>query len=97
MFLEERIASITRELAEIKTQQAETLRLLRGSAPANVPTPTAPITSAKQLKEWTGWPDGTFYQKVSEMPDGVVIRGKSKRLLFDTEKLMAWLKTPVQL
>lgn len=54
----------------------------------------APILSAEQVKDMTGWPNGTFYAKVAQMPDGVVIRGKSKRLLFDREKFMLWLKNP---
>lgn len=69
----------------------------------NVPTSAsvttsniAPILSADQVREMTGWPKGTFYAKVSAMPEGVVIRGKSRRLLFDREKFMQWLQTPVQ-
>lgn len=96
MFIEERIASITKELAEIKAQQAETLQLLRGTSPFKATTDPAPILSAKQVKNMTGWPDGTFYAKIATMPEGVVIRGKSKRLLIDREKFMAWLQTPVQ-
>lgn len=58
--------------------------------------PDAPVLSSEQVKTMTGWPNGTFYFKVSQMPEGVVIRGRSKRLLFDREKLMVWLKSPVQ-
>jgi hypothetical protein len=84
---------IDRRLSAIE-QVLQDLR--RNQRTPNVPTPTAPILSAKQVKDMTGWPDGTFYQKVAEMPDGVVIRGKSKRLLFDAEKFMKWLKAPVR-
>ena len=61
-----------------------------------VGSPPLPILSSEQVKEMTGWPDGTFYRKVNEMPDGIVIRGKSKRLLFDRERLISWLQTPVE-
>lgn len=64
--------------------------------PAINPADAAPILSAADVKKMTGWPDGTFYAKVPQMPEGVVIRGKSKRLLFDRELFLQWLKTPVQ-
>lgn len=54
-------------------------------------TDAAPFMSSDQVKKMTGWPDGTFYLKVGQMPEGVVIRGKSKRLLFDRTKFIAWL------
>ena len=66
------------------------------STPASPAADAAPVLSSEQVKKMTGWPDGTFYQKVSQMPEGVVIRGKSKRLLFDRELFMQWLKTPVE-
>ena len=77
--------AIRNELSDLKTNLANT-------HPANV----APIMGKAEVIAMTGWPEGTFYLKVSQMPDGVVIRGKSKRLIIDREKFMAWLKTPVQ-
>ncbi len=72
------------------------LRALSKAAPVPPqPADVAPVMSSKQVQEMTGWPNGTFYAKVAEMPEGVVIR-KSKRLLFDREKLMVWLKTPAR-
>lgn len=52
-----------------------------------------PIISAADVEKMTGWPDGTFYAKVAEMPKGVVIRNRSKRLLFDRALLIAWLQS----
>jgi hypothetical protein len=63
-------------------------------APAPSAADTAPVMSSGEVKKMTGWPNGTFYQKVSEMPEGVVIRGRSKRLLFNREALVTWLNTP---
>jgi hypothetical protein len=62
----------------------------------NIPLPTeaAPILSAVEVRKMTGWPAGTFYAKVAQMPAGVVIRGKSKRLLFDRAKFLQWLQNP---
>lgn len=77
-----RLSNIEALLIDIKHQP---------STPVNVPADALPILSAKQVKDMTGWPDGTFYQKVHQMPEGVVIRGKSKRLLFDRIKLISWL------
>ena len=73
------------------------LRALNKATPVTPPQPVnvAPILSSKQVQEMTGWPNGTFYAKVAQMPEGIVIR-KSKRLLFDREKLMVWLKTPAR-
>ena len=87
---------INARLNNLEALTLEVLQLLRNThsthtQPANV----APILSSKQVQEMTGWPNGTFYAKVSKMPEGVVIR-KSKRLLFDREKLMVWLKTPAR-
>ncbi len=97
MFIEEKIASITKDLVTIKAQQAEILQVLRGTAPpSTTPADAAPIMSAKQVKEMTDWPDGTLYAKVATMPEGVVIRGRSKRLLFDRAKFLQWLQTPVK-
>jgi len=86
---------IDRRLSAIE-QVLQELRQQKLFPPATPPGPSAPITSAKQLKDMTGWPNGTFYAKVAEMPEGVVLRGRSKRLMFDTEKLMVWLKTPAR-
>lgn len=88
--LPEAVHFLSREVADLK----DLVRQLIPS-PAYIPTSTAPILSSQEIKQMTGWPDGTFYQKVAEMPDGVVIRGKSKRLLFDREKFVLWLKSPV--
>ena len=76
--------------------EAALIDLHRPSRPLPETNEIAPILSAKQVKGMTGWPDGTFYAKVAQMPEDVVIRGKSKRLLFDREKFLAWLKEPVQ-
>ena len=84
---------IDRRLSAIESVLQE-LRLQRNNAQPVVAT--SPILSADQVKEMTGWPKGTFYAKVAQMPEGVVIRGKSRRLLFNREKFMQWLQTPVQ-
>lgn len=85
---------IDRRLSAIE-QVLQELRRNQQSTPADIPTTIAPILSAKQVKDMTGWPNGTFYAKVAEMPADVVIR-RSKRLLFDRENLLVWLKTPVK-
>ncbi|KAB7731924.1 hypothetical protein F5984_06800 [Rudanella paleaurantiibacter] len=53
------------------------------------------IGSKKDIQAVTGWPDGTIYAKVAQMPSGIVIRGRSKRLLFDLDKFEQWIKTAV--
>ena len=85
--LDRRLSAIEQVLQELRQKQSDTYK----PQPLNV----APILSSKQVQEMTGWPNGTFYAKVAEMPEGVVIR-KSKRLLFDRENLMVWLKTPAR-
>jgi hypothetical protein len=80
-----RLSNIEALLIDIKHQPP---------APAPSATDTAPVMSSAQVKAMTGWPDGTFYQKVSEMPEGVVIRGRSKRLMFNREPLLTWLNNP---
>ena len=79
--IDRRLSAIEHVLQEIRQQKSE-------PAPSTEPSP---IISSEHVKAMTGWPDGTFYQKVHQMPEGVVIRGKSKRLLFDRAKLIAWL------
>lgn len=83
---------INARLNNLEALTLEVLQLLRRTninpAPA---TDAVPILSSAQVKAMTGWPDGTFYQKVGQMPEGVVIRGKSKRLLFDRAKFISWL------
>ena len=69
--------------------------LRRNPAPATAPGNALPFLSAAEVKQMTGWPNGTFYAKVAQMPEGVVIRGRSKRLVFDRARLIEWLKTPV--
>ena len=87
--LPEAVHFLAREISDLKD-------LVRQLSPTPAqPLNAAPILSSKQVQEMTGWPNGTFYAKVAEMPEGVVIR-KSKRLLFDREKLMVWLKTPAR-
>ncbi|WP_288428932.1 hypothetical protein [uncultured Spirosoma sp.] len=87
---------INARLTNLEALSLEILQFLRSTSTNPTTTDAAPILSADQVKEMTGWPDGTFYAKVAKMPEGVVIRGKSKRLLFDREKFMQWLQTPVQ-
>lgn len=84
-----RLSNIEALLIDIKYQPTTTPYSYTTADPA-------PVLSAEQIKEMTGWPKGTFYAKVREMPEGVVIRGKSKRLLFDRAKFLQWLQTPVQ-
>jgi hypothetical protein len=86
--IDRRLSAIEQVLQELRQQSISTPLLQPAEAP--------PILSAAEVKKMTGWPDGTFYAKASKMPEGVVIRGKSKRLLFDREQFMQWLKTPVQ-
>lgn len=88
------IGGILRPL--IREAVADALQCHQPPTPAASSLNTAPVLSANQVKEMTGWPNGTFYAKVAQMPEGVVIRGKSKRLLFHRENFMQWLQTPVQ-
>lgn len=84
---------IDRRFNRIEAQQEKILELL-ASFTNPTPTPIAPVMSSKQVQGMTGWPNGTFYAKVAEMPEGVVIRGRSKRLMFNTAPLIAWLQAP---
>lgn len=88
--IDRRLSAIEKVLQELRQQNQVSVY------PTHTPD-IAPILNAKQIKDMTGWPNGTFYAKVAEMPDGVVIRGKSKRLLFDREAFFTWLKTPIEL
>ena len=86
--IDRRLSAIESLLQEMRNQRINTH--------CNTSDTPAPIISANEVKKMTGWPNGTFYAKVAQMPKGVVIR-KSKRLLFDREQLIVWLKTPVKL
>ena len=87
---------INARLNNLEALTLEALQLLRNRPNTVAEADVLPVLSSEQVKTMTGWPDGTFYQKVNQMPPGIVIRGKSKRLLFDRELLMTWLKTPVK-
>ncbi len=87
--LDKRLNTIETFLLEIRQSLRE-----HGTLP-QTPSNRPRIGPKSAVQQMTGWPDGTFYAKVHQMPEGVVIRGKSKRLLFDLEKLEEWLKTPV--
>ena len=73
----------------------EAIQKISISSAPTISVDSAPVLSSKQVKDMTGWPTSTFYAKVGQMPAGVCIR-KSKRLLFDREKFIKWLKTPVE-
>ncbi len=80
-----RLSTIEALLIDIKHQPP---------APASPSVAPLPIFSKKQVMEMTGWPPGTLNQKIAEMPEGVVIKGRSRRNCFDREKFLEWLKTP---
>lgn len=92
------LSSISLYELEAVIEKAVTKSMTNKSLTTVQPTiePLPKIGNKEHIIALTGWPSGTFYQKVAQMPEGVVIRGKSKRLLFDMELFVKWLKTPVQ-
>ncbi len=77
---------IDRRLSAIE----DVLQQLRQQSPTPPPHTTAdaaPILGAKQKKETIGYRD----TNVVQMPEGVVIRGKSERLLFSRDALNRWV------
>jgi hypothetical protein len=84
--LSDRLSNIEALLIDIKH---------RPQTPPNA-APTKRLGSFKDLLALTGWPASTARAKTAIMPDGCVIRGRSKRLVYDLEAVEKWLKTPVQ-
>lgn len=91
--MENPFEQIDRRLSAIEKVFQDLYQLIRLPATKSLGSNLPPILYKKHIQEMTGWPDGTFYAKVREMPPEVVIRGKSKRLLFDRDNFLAWLRT----
>ncbi|GAB3949973.1 hypothetical protein GCM10028805_27250 [Spirosoma harenae] len=95
--MENPFQSINNRLSNLEGLALEILLFLRNRTTEPISSGTdRRITTPKKIMEMTGWPRSTFYGKLKEMPEGVVIRGKSKRLLIDEEKFVAWAKTPIE-
>ncbi|MBD2757130.1 hypothetical protein [Spirosoma validum] len=86
-------AILQREINRIEAKQDAILELLRTKNTHAIPVEPIPILSAADVKKMTGWPNGTFYAKVAIMPEGIVIRNRSKRLLFNRARLLEWLQS----
>ncbi|RCR71270.1 hypothetical protein [Larkinella punicea] len=84
--LERRLNRLESLLLEIK----DNCRPTQFQTPNNGPLKPS-LSNSEQIMAATGWARSTFYQKVSKMPAGVVIR-RGKRLLFNTEKFYEWLQ-----
>ncbi|SFF15272.1 hypothetical protein [Spirosoma endophyticum] len=82
--IDRRLSAIEEVLQQLRQQQAY--------RPSSNFSDTTPIISAAEVKKMTGWPPGTFYAKVASMPAGIVIRNRSKRLLFNRAQLLEWLQ-----